>query len=136
MGGFEGGDEGGFWDEDAVAQLIHKQNTPSKQKKSSPSKPKLIKFVATDCKHFTVGTSAHEDLCQNIHKAYKVLLEYTCDDDIEIFFENHKVVLIQDLKKSDAYLFIESFLYETKKACNLILRDDEIASIIKTCQSI
>lgn len=40
MGGFEGGDEGGFWDEDSIANLIDKQNS-TKSKQASSEKPPI-----------------------------------------------------------------------------------------------
>lgn len=139
MGGFEGGDEGGFWDEDAIATLIKKQNSSllkSKpkviiQKKDSVYSLKgdtTLSIVPHNCKSFTIEGCENIPLESNtIYRAYKALIELTCDSDIEEFFYAHKVHLTSYKPSSNSL----NFLLLTKELCNLALSDAELHKISK-----
>ncbi|MDF1876250.1 hypothetical protein JHD47_00280 [Sulfurimonas sp. SAG-AH-194-L11] len=136
MGGFEGGDEGGFWDEDAIETLIKKQNN----KKTSTKAKVLVKsingaytlsgdpsisIVPSSCASFTIEDSHSIPLESNtIYKTYKALLEFTCDSDIEELFSEHKVVV-----SSYTPTTATSFLLLTKELCNLVLSENELQFI-------
>ncbi|MDF1878617.1 hypothetical protein JHD46_03075 [Sulfurimonas sp. SAG-AH-194-C20] len=139
MGGFEGGDEGGFWDEDAIEQLIKKQeslkNHTNKPKKISIeikgsayflSSDSSLSIVPTSCANFSIeGCDDIPQESNSIYKMYKALLSLTCDSDIEEFFYEHKVVVKCYSPTSSA----DSFLLLTKELCNLVLSERELQSI-------
>ncbi len=139
MGGFEGGDEGGFWDEDAIDVLIAKQNAP---KPKSHQQTKLImetknsiysikedptlSIVPHECETFTIEGCDEIPLESNtIYKTYKALMALTCDSDIEDFFTEHKVLLTHYTPTTSS----TNFLFLIKELCNLILSESELQSI-------
>lgn len=142
MGGFEGGDEGGFWDEDALALLIKKQkNTRPAIKKEkiyiehngstySTKADTRIEFVPSATHTFTLelqdNTSPSSD---SIYKAYKALREFINDDvGLEEFFSEHKVVL----SCASTSLDTAAFLLLTKELCNLIISSEELVKVAKS----
>ncbi len=157
MGGFEGGDEGGFWDIDSIATLMDKQNE-NKSKNTNRGKSSIersdsgysiksyakgkelydtISFLPCECTTFTIEGCDNIPLESNtIYKAYKALIDFTDDLDIVDFFYTHKVVVTKGISSqadlgaasSDAAAFIRL----VKEACNLILSSDELAKIGST----
>jgi len=137
MGGFEGGDEGGFWDVDAIDTLIKKQNNPllkSKRKVIIEIKDSVytlkgdttLSILAQNCESFTIEGAENIPLESNaIYKAYKALIELTCDSDIEEFFYEHKVHLTSYKPSSNSL----NFLLLVKELCNLALSDVELRKI-------
>ena len=133
MGGFEGGDEGGFWDEDAIEALIKKQNDRKTSTKAkvlvetidsaySLSSDPSISIVPSSCASFTIEGCDSTPLESNtIYKTYKALLEFTCDSEIEEFFSEHKVIVSSYTPTSAT-----SFLLLTKELCNLVLSENEL----------
>ena len=152
MGGFEGGDEGGFWDEDSIASLIKKQDSskPNPDKKTyiltSNSSYSIkvhskvnehydtISFVPCDYQTFTIEGYNDTPIESNIiYKAFQTLVDFTDDQDIEEFFHTHKVVVTKGIPSS-AELEREpslaaAFLLLTKEVCNLVLNDSELDEI-------
>ncbi len=157
MGGFEGGDEGGYWDIDIPPTSMVKQNdniSKSKNRVASyiersdsgysikaHAKVKglydTISFVPCECETFTIeGCDAIPSESNSIYKAYKALLDFTDDLDIVDFFTTHKVVVTKGIPlqsglggaASDA----AAFILLVKDVCNLILSSDELASIGST----
>lgn len=141
MGGFEGGDEGGFWDEDAIDTLIKKQNitgtSTKKQKKLiiktqnstySIQDDSTISIVPHNSATFTIEGCDEIPLESNtIYKTYRALIELTCDSDIVDFFDEHKVVLTHYTPEASS----QNFLLLAKELCNLVLSDDELEKIKK-----
>lgn len=139
MGGFEGGDEGGFWDEDAIDVLIAKQNSPKpeskKQKKIIIETKNSAYFLQDDstisiiphsCTTFTIeGCDDIPFESNTIYKTYKALIELTCDSDIVDFFDEHKVVVTEYSPHSSSL----SFLLLVKELCSLVLSDAELEKI-------
>ncbi|MEA3371843.1 MAG: hypothetical protein U9Q40_10940 [Campylobacterota bacterium] len=125
MGGFEGGDEGGYWDdEEPVIFSKAKSSKPNIEKKGSEYILGSVSLVPCVCDNFTV--EAHnETLSKTLNAAYGALLDYTDDSEIEEFFQEYKVVI-----KEESSTNAEVFLHLTKEACNLILRDDEIEELL------
>ena len=157
MGGFEGGDEAGFWDVDHLLTLIDKQQQ-NKSKSSHSIKDSIqrndsvysikaytkgkelydtISFVPHECETFTIEGCDDIPLEANpIYKAYKALLDYTTDSDISDFFCEHKVVVTKGIP-SQADLAGDSsnavaFIFLVKEVCNLILSSDELVKIGST----
>jgi 4-diphosphocytidyl-2-C-methyl-D-erythritol kinase len=121
MGGFAGGDEAGFWDEDKMAALVQKQQ--ERKSKNSPlyvSNENLY-FAPCKCKSFTVEGSLNSDI---IVKAYELLCSFTNDSDIEDFFKEHKVVV-----KSEDSSSLQSFLHLVREECNLLLSNSDLEEI-------
>jgi len=149
MGGFEGGDEGGFWDEDAILTLIEK---PQKNKEifyietnefgcsiKVPSKGLYVKIslVECECESFVIeGSDDVEIPSDTLYKAYQALLSYTCDTDLEDFINGHKVIVTKNSSCSSTLSANEfdtlSFMRLLKDACNLILSDDDLIKIQST----
>ena len=137
MGGFEGGDEGGFWDEDAIETLIKKQNSSVKRSKQkiiieikdsvySLKGDTYLSIVPQNCASFTIEGCEDIPLESNaIYKAYKTLIDLTCDSDIEEFFYEHKVYLTSEEPSSHSL----NFLLLVKELCNLALSDAELSKI-------
>lgn len=129
MGGFAGGDEGGYWDEDTPPNTIDKKsNNKSKNKNKvyierhdlgysikayakadmllsrSIGEEELydtISFVPCLCETFTIEGCADISLESNtIYKAYKALNDFVLDSDILDFFYEHKVVVIKRIPLS------------------------------------
>ncbi|MBL1243228.1 MAG: hypothetical protein COA39_002335 [Sulfurimonas sp.] len=139
MGGFEGGDEGGFWDEDAIDVLIAKQN--SSKPESNKQKKVIIEtknsaYVLQDDSTITIvphnSTTFTIEGCDDIpfesntiYKTYKALIELTCDSDIVDFFDEHKVVVTKYSPHSSSL----SFLVLVKELCSLVLSDAELEKI-------
>lgn len=149
MGGFEGGDEGGFWDVDAIGVLVDKQNK-NKSKNRNKEKPYIkisdslytikvnsyetISLVPCNCKTFTIEGCGNTPLESNpIYKAYKSLCEYTVDSEVEEFFYEYKVVVTKSISPRESSKNSPSdsiaFMRLVKEACNLILSDKELEKI-------
>ena len=152
MGGFEGGDEGGFWDVDSISILIDEQhkNKPKKKeifhittndlgysiKVHEKGLYDTISFVSCACKSFKIEGCDDVPIESNVlYKAYQALLECTCDSDISDFFYEHKVVVTKAISssvdlsgESDTFAFMRLL----KETCNLILSDEEL---VKTGRS-
>ncbi|MDQ7044021.1 MAG: hypothetical protein Q9M34_10905 [Sulfurimonas sp.] len=136
MGGFEGGDEGGFWDEDAVANLIKEQHRKKKSQKRVSIETEnsiyrieddpLLSIIPQTCRVFTIEGCADIPLEANaIYRAYKALIDYTCDSDIEEFFYNHKIVITDYNPDKNT----QNFLLLVKELCNLALSNEELQQI-------
>jgi len=135
MGGFEGGDEGGFWDEEALFNPPAKQNARKKEKNKSCIEIEenlyVLHFAPSLCTKLTI--EAHLEIQETICKAYEALLSYTQDGDIEEFFCNHKVVFEpckdSSHKEQSVITPTEAFLLQTQDACSLCLTPQELKDI-------
>ena len=148
MGGFEGGDEGGFWDEDALALLVknQKKRTPTQKKNfytlhndgSYTAKAnKTLKFVPCSCESFTLETSYPTSMSASyIFKAFKLLDSTALDSDIMDFFTEYKVILSGDENTLNSAKAVAQntavFLLLTKEVCNLVMSKDELLHVAKS----
>ena len=151
MGGFEGGDEAGFWVVDPLLTLIDQQQQ-HKSKRRHSIKDSIqrndsvysikaytngtelydtISFVPHECETFTIEGFDDIPLESNpIYKAYKALLDYTNDSDISDFFYEHKVVVTKGIPSQvDTSSAVVAFILLVKEVCNLILSSDELENI-------
>ncbi|MDF1881255.1 4-(cytidine 5'-diphospho)-2-C-methyl-D-erythritol kinase [Sulfurimonas sp. MAG313] len=176
MGGFEGGDEGGFWDDEDLHTFNTKKIQPPHKDKidiqvknsiySIKAYAKItiflkitgykdghhtllsrfmrvqnvydtISIIPCTCETFSIEGCDNITLEENtIYKAYKALLQYTNDSDIEDFFYEHKVIVKKRIPmqadlgggSSDA----ASFMHLVKEMCNLLLSVEELAQIGRT----
>lgn len=133
MGGFAGGDEGGYWDEDSILDLVKKKNHNPKGVNKEKTYIQIsdttysikahakvnisqthfkrleelydtISFVPCKCETFIIEGLDDIPLESNsIYKAYKALSEYTADSDIEEFFYEHKVVVTKGIPVASTY---------------------------------
>jgi len=136
MGGFAGGDEAGFWDEELF-----------KLSKSSNFKKKQTALICIDSLYYTLAlkpakntTFQIEGLAQDkqvlFKELYKALLKETQDEDIKDFFRAHTLLfepvhqeqklLDEDIDNSFTFL---SFI---KESCSLVLTQQELKEIAKT----
>jgi len=154
MGGFEGGDEGGYWDIDTLPSLMDKQNENSsknrKRSKSSINRSDAgysikaystvkdvydtISFIACECKTLTIeGCDDIALEANDIYKAYKALIDFTDDVDITEFFYTHKVVVTKKTSSQSDPIstssYAAAFILLVKDVCNLVLSNDELAKI-------
>lgn len=155
MGGFAGGDEGGYWDSDDLYSLVDKQKANKTKNadrkklyiKISDSKSSIkvyakelygtISFIPSKCEVFTVeGCEDIPSVSNDIYKAYQVLCEFSTDLDISDFFDAHKVVVTKYTSLQTDYEGISSvsnaFIDLLKEVCNLVLSNDELAKIAHT----
>ena len=142
MGGFEGGDEGGFWDEDAIGELV------IKQKKQKPRETVYeetsdggfritvednISFIPYPCASFTIEGCDSVSLESNsIYKAYKALESFSADSEISDFFEEYKVVVTKNVTLENNSRDAENaaaFMRLAKEVCNLMISADELLKI-------
>ena len=139
MGGFEGGDEGGFWDEEAIFNPITQQKVAKKDKNETYVAIKenlyALRFVPSVCAQLVV--EPYTELQSVLDKAYGALLSYTQDGDIEEFFCNHKVVFepcdSSSLQERSVMTPTEAFLFQTRDACSLCLTPQELEEIARKC---
>jgi len=154
MGGFEGGDEGGYWDVDTLSTLVskqanHKSTNGYREKHAiqrsdsgysikAYSKVKdlydTISFIPCECQTFTIEGCDDIPLESNtIYKAFEALIDFTDDLDIADFFHAHKVVVTKGIPVSAGLSGASSdaaaFIHLVKEACNLILNNDELTQI-------
>lgn len=139
MGGFEGGDEGGFWDEESLFNPINaKTDTKTNQlhKYTTFKESNAIfelSFVPCAAQALTLEceTESVYDF-GDIYGIYTRVLEYTNDSDIEEFFNTHKVLFskVENPKEPHENLTpSELFLEKTKDACSLVLTQDELKDL-------
>ena len=157
MGGFEGGDEGGYWDVDTplfsmdkhnenASKHSHKGNSSIKRSDSGYSIRAYAKtqelydtisFVPCECETFTIEGCDDIPLVSNtIYKALQALIDFTDDSDIAEFFHAHKVVVTKGIPPSVGQAGASSdaaaFIRLVKETCNLILNSDELTQIGST----
>ena len=139
MGGFEGGDEGGFWDEESLFNPI---NTKISNKTNQLHKYTTFKesnaifelyFVPCEAQALTIECET-ESLYDfgDIYSIYTRVLEYTNDSEIEEFFSTHKVLFskVENPKEPHEILMpSELFLQKTKDAGSLVLTQDELKDL-------
>lgn len=130
MGGFAGGDEGGYWDIDSLDPSLKQHDILTKSKNNLKSYivtsdlaysiqvhsknnsyfssipagefHETVSFVPATCKTFTIEGCSDTDLELNsIYKSYCALIDFTGDSDITDFFYNHKVVVTKHILMSD-----------------------------------
>ena len=154
MGGFEGGDEGGYWDIDIpptsmvkdIDNISKRRNLAASYIERSDSRCSIkahakvrglydtISFVPCECETFTIEGCDDIPLELNsMYKAYNALLDFTDDLDIVDFFTTHKVVIMKGIPLHEglggAASDAAAFILLAKEVCNLILSADELASI-------
>jgi len=148
MGGFAGGDEGGYWDIDIPPNAMVKHNDKRSKNRNGTSsyierndlgytikayaKDKTgydtISFVPCECETFTIEGYDEIPLESNsMYIAYKALIDFTDDLDIEDFFYTYKVVVTKETVSTSSHA--AAFVLLVKEACNLILSRDELDSI-------
>jgi 4-diphosphocytidyl-2-C-methyl-D-erythritol kinase len=157
MGGFEGGDEGGYWDIDIPpASMVKHIDNISKQRnrvasyiERSDSRYSIkahakvkglydtISFVPCECEMFTIeGCNDIPLELNSMYKAYKALLDFTDDLDIVDFFYAHKIVVTKgipfDVGLGGAAADAAAFILLVKEVCNLVLSTDELENIGST----
>ncbi len=170
MGGFAGGDEAGYWEEntfqdtqnmDRDKDVFHLKKEHDQLsiraharidvfvKLTGVQEEKLnllcrsvradniydtISFVPSVCECFTIEGCDEIPIHENsITHAYKALIDFTDDSDIEEFFKEHKVVVKKNIPKKigfgSAASDAASFLLLCKEACSLVLTMDELMHI-------
>jgi 4-diphosphocytidyl-2C-methyl-D-erythritol kinase len=148
MGGFAGGDEGGYWDIDIPPNAMFKKNEKTSKNSNgitsyierndsgytikAYAKDKAaydtISFVPCECETLTIEGYDEISLSSNsIYIAYKALMDFTDDLDIEDFFYTHKVLVTEGAVSTSSHA--AAFILLVKEACNLILSMDELESI-------
>ncbi|MCL4433083.1 MAG: hypothetical protein M1300_12340 [Epsilonproteobacteria bacterium] len=133
MGGFAGGDEGGYWDIDTLPASMDQQNDHTSKnttgKNSNIEKTDTgysikaharvkslsgwirveelydtISFVSCKCESFTLEGCDDIPLESNtIYQAYLVLNDFTNDSDILDYFSTHKVVVTKRIAPSAGF---------------------------------
>ena len=139
MGGFEGGDEGGFWEVDENSSLYGTSKTSTE-----------IKYqVFHDNVSYTIKANGFNEIitlfpCELdeltvegyttniISKAYKTLVDFTDDMEIEEFFHHYKVIIDGGDKEINEALLGALFILLTKDVCNLVLNNKELEEIAVT----
>ena len=145
MGGFEGGDEAGFWDEDdlknelytsqkklhqhVIAHMKIDANSFCISVYSTSNITSSLQFVQSSCKGLKVeGEGLIPNVSKVIHKTYETLLEETNDFEIEEFFKAYKVVVGETQGIADSS-FVAAFILMTKEVCSLVLSTQEVEEI-------
>jgi hypothetical protein len=143
MGGFAGGDEAGYWDDDAVATPFGQSDEKCLQRKPSiqisdslysiKALSHTISLVPYKCETFTLEESTKTLTSHMIYQAFQALIDFTDDSDISEFFSSYKVVITEDTSSSNNLqqksLDAAAFILLVKEACNLVLNSDELREI-------
>jgi hypothetical protein len=137
MGGFEGGDEAGFWevDENTFHTKTSKASNETKYqiieddlsyKITASGYEETIVLLPFESKSLTIE-GYQTDI---ISKAYHSLVDFTNDMEIVEFYHQHKI-FIQTPKsqKVDETILGALFILLTKDICNLVLNGNEIEEI-------
>jgi hypothetical protein len=133
MGGFEGGDEAGFWEEEQSNSLYGTSQVTSKIKYQIIQDDTIYK-IKTYGFNGIIQLSpfkSNELIIEGnttdiIQKAYKALVDFTDDMEIVELFQTHKIIIeVPDNETILGALFI----LLTKDICNLILNKNELKEI-------
>lgn len=125
MGGFAGGDEAGFWDEDPIYTVVQKQKNKKSSELDFDTTDCTIKFIACECGKFSI--EGYDDVAleaSTIYKTYKALCDFTNDEDIELFFLKHTVAVLEESDENSIH-----FLYLLRDECALLLSNSELLQI-------
>jgi hypothetical protein len=141
MGGFEGGDEAGFWEVEEDSSPYGISNTLNYKQYDILEQDEnyLIKVDNFDIGMTFVPQNSNQltiEGCKSdiIYKAYESLVKFTDDMEIIEFFQNHKVV-VKTLKTNDETILGALFILLTKDVCNLVLDNSELEEIASKIQT-
>lgn len=142
MGGFEGGDEGGFWEE---AEIFNPRPKRSDSKSINYTKLQEKKWRL----HFVESEGARafvlpnelkdmkEQIIQTLTRLADLLLKESQDSEIEEFLQEHSLLFEElaptELQATRELTLEELFLEQLKESLNLILTPKEIEALIKEC---
>jgi hypothetical protein len=137
MGGFEGGDEAGFWEVDENT-LFSRNSKTSNNTKYQIIQDDLIYKIKADGYDGTITLLPFKsnDLTIDgyktdiISKTYKALVDFTDDMEIVEFFQEHKVFIdVPYSQNIDDAMLGALFILLTKDVCNLVLNNHELENI-------
>lgn len=148
MGGFEGGDEAGFWDEESIDSFVKKQHSPKSIEKKRVSfdgerytievfmqeeSLGILHLEPSDSKAFRVdGSTKIPEIQESITEAYKQVVAYTKDPDIEDFFVEYTLCVkhnLSEVSREELQSFSLAFLCLCKEACNLVVSFEELERV-------
>jgi hypothetical protein len=143
MGGFEGGDEAGFWEISENNFLEKTSKAQSEKKYQIIQEGSLYKIIAYESNQTIIFIPFHSmkltvegyktDI---ITKVYNTLLEFTDDMEIIEFFHEYKVFIeTSQSPKIDEKVLGILFLLLTKDVCNLVLNENELKEILNTIET-
>ncbi len=134
MGGFEGGDEAGFWDEIPQGRSERYHETLPKLS-ISVDETTLLCFNAAPTESFSVVCCDQAVPPNNLlFLAYTTLYKQTQDDDLLDFFCEHQVAITTDKQSFEALddqAVVASFVDLTNDVCQLLLDEHEKSEIIE-----
>ena len=150
MGGFEGGDEAGFWEEKPLFTLKERQERTKKDnverfisitddgyeikvKDDKSTKYHKISFEPALCDRFFVEIKDDSHALDAFENFVELLKEEGDTSKIDQFFLEHKVVITFDSTLSvNPAAFYAAFLFLTNVAVELSFSIDELKSLAAT----
>ena len=122
MGGFAGGDEAGYWEE----ELLLSSKKQVSQSTSFFLDSCSLEFIP--CQVRCLSVELAPDVCVDIgevQKVFEALENYVQDDTLCEFFEEHKVFV-----KKESPNLLEEFLSKIRQECTLLLSNEELQRIL------
>ena len=123
-------------DSNGTASYIEKSDSVYSIKAPTEDKElyDTISFIPCECETFIIEGCDNIPLESNsIYKAYKAILDFTDDVDVEEFFTVHKIVVTKSIPLNTGFRGAASnaaaFLLLVKELCNLVLSRDELVTI-------
>ncbi len=142
MGGFEGGDEGGFWEE---AEIFNPRPKRSNSKHISYTQLKEKRWCLYFVESEGIGNfilpkeleDVKETIIQKLTQLTDLLLKQSQDSDIEEFLQEHSLLFEEfsptELQDTKELSLGELFLEQIKESLSLILTPKEIEALTQEC---
>jgi hypothetical protein len=127
MGGFAGGDEAGYWEEDQLFSQKKRVVQTSSHHFQQMLEQSNLTLVPSKSSSFTIdGIESSEVQSHKLYKAYKALCSYTGSLELEEFVREYKISI---LSESEADVAV--FLHLLREEYTLLVSNEELEELIR-----